>query len=384
MAATAPPAVAQLAASPSGRYIPLPRLAGCRAKGGSLEWRAAARAAGSRRVAVSCSLTTAVPPPPSEVEEAEYTPSGSSRMNLATAAVNLLFSFQPFFKFAAGKAREMIIRRGEEIGHPWPPVLAKLHKHNWEAELQIVEDKHLIYPEYYLKPFHAYKQGNLSWDAALEMDLAAKAVHAPLFDPLGKDLDPEGDVRLRNSYHKELISLLPFDPQSIVDVGCAIGLSTFALHKVFPGAAVVGLDLSPQFLAVANYLARENHQGDQIKFLHGAGEATGLPSNSVDLVSMCLVCHELPRFATKQIIAEAQRILRPGGALAIMEMNPQSPFLQRMVNNVFAFTAFKATEPYFDDYRTFPIREAIEERGFSSPKMSEVSPRHLILVAVKE
>lgn len=40
-----------------------------------------------------------------------------------------------------------------------------------------------------------------------------------------------------------------------------------------------------------------------------------------------------------QIIEEAQRLLKPGGALAIMEMNPYSPALQRMVNNVFAFTA---------------------------------------------
>ncbi len=40
-----------------------------------------------------------------------------------------------------------------------------------------------------------------------------------------------------------------------------------------------------------------------------------------------------------QIIEEAQRLLKPGGALAIMEMNPYSSSLQRMVNNVFAFTA---------------------------------------------
>lgn len=38
-----------------------------------------------------------------------------------------------------------------------------------------------------------------------------------------------------------------------------------------------------------------------IRFLHAAGEATGLPAESADLVSICLVCHELPRSATKKV-----------------------------------------------------------------------------------
>jgi hypothetical protein len=37
--------------------------------------------------------------------------------------------------------------------------------------------------QYYLKPFHAYDNGNLSWDAALEVELAAKSMHANVFDP---------------------------------------------------------------------------------------------------------------------------------------------------------------------------------------------------------
>lgn len=34
---------------------------------------------------------------------------------------------------------------------------------------------------------------------------------------------------------------------------------------------------------------------EALSFVHAAGEATGLPDSSVDLVSMCLVCHELPQ-----------------------------------------------------------------------------------------
>lgn len=44
-------------------------------------------------------------------------------------------------------------------------------------------------------------------------------------------------------------------------------------------------------------------------------------------------------FTCVQIIEEAHRLLKPGGALAIMEMNPYSPLVQNMINNIFAFTA---------------------------------------------
>ncbi len=52
---------------------------------------------------------------------------------------------------------------------------------------------------------------------------------------------------------------------------------------------------------------------EPLALVHGLAEATGLASGSVDLVSMCLVCHELPQHATKDIMREAYRILRPGG-----------------------------------------------------------------------
>ena len=54
------------------------------------------------------------------------------------------------------------------------------------------------------------------------------------------------------------------------------------------------------------------------RFRHAAAERIGLADSSVDLVSMCLVMHELPQHATRAIIAEAFRILRPGGTFAIM------------------------------------------------------------------
>lgn len=326
----------------------------------------------------------------------EYTPANApSTMNLMTGAINALFGFQPFFRFAAGKAREMMVNRGDAIGFPWAPRLAELRKHDWDEELRLVESSsrvakangQYVHPEYYKKPFHAYEKGNLSWEAALEVELAAKAVHAPIFDVERQTLDPEGDANLRRGYHTKLVELLRIKPETIVDFGCATGLSTFALYETFPHAKLTGLDLSEYMVAAANYNLREKNKVASnvlpFTFLHAAAEATGLEANSVDLVSICLVCHELPRSATKKIIEEAHRVLRPGGAFAIMEMNPNSQFFNKIANNPFTFAAFKATEPYLDDYRTFPIEDAIAERGFEYPQQAECTPRHRAIVAHK-
>lgn len=59
-------------------------------------------------------------------------------------------------------------------------------------------------------------------------------------------------------------------------------------------------------------------QGEQIEFRHAAAEESGLEAKSVDLVSICLVMHELPTAAIQAIVTEAFRILRPGGTLGVM------------------------------------------------------------------
>lgn len=57
---------------------------------------------------------------------------------------------------------------------------------------------------------------------------------------------------------------------------------------------------------------------ETIEFKHGKAEATGLGNETVDLVSACLVFHEVPTKGISDIIHEAYRILRPGGTFAIM------------------------------------------------------------------
>jgi ubiquinone/menaquinone biosynthesis C-methylase UbiE len=296
-----------------------------------------------------------------------------NRYGLVSRLVNGILAIKPLADFAKHQARKMMIKRAEKIGVPWRENVKQLRSHDWERELAQVQNPNLTYPDYYLCSFHAYEKGNLSLDAALEVESAAHAVHATIWG------DPEvsGDAKLRQSYHNALLEKLSVAPQVILDIGCSVGMSTFALQQLYPQAQVTGLDLSPYYLAVAQY--QTERKNASIKWVHGAAEATGLPGASFDLVSACLMFHELPQQPAKAIFEEARRLLRPGGYLGIMDMNPQSEVYRKMPPYI--LTLLKSTEPYLDQYFSLDIQQALIDAGFEPPTISMVTPRHRAVIA---
>ncbi len=292
---------------------------------------------------------------------------------LASRLVNGVLTIKPLANLAKHQARQMMIKRAEKIGVPWTKQVQTLQAHDWKTEFAVVQNPQLSYPDYYLRSFHAYENGNLNWQAAFEVESAAYAVHAKIWP----DTEAQGDPKLRQSYHDILSSSIHCEPQDILDLGCSVGMSTFALQFVYPDAKIIGLDLSPYFLAVAHY--RTQQRQTKINWVHAAAECTGLPDASVDLISSFLMFHELPQSATQQIFAEARRLLRPGGHLAIMDMNPKSAIYKKMPPYI--LTLLKSTEPYLDEYFTLDIEQLLIDAGFNTNTITANSPRHRTIVA---
>jgi ubiquinone/menaquinone biosynthesis C-methylase UbiE len=292
---------------------------------------------------------------------------------LASRLVNGVLAIKPLYSLAKHQARQMMIKRAEKIGVPWIKEVEELKAHDWESELTKVQNPQLSYPEYYLRSFHAYDKGDLCWEAALEVEVAARTVHAGIWKGTGA----QGDAKLRQSYHDILKAQISQEPQDILDLGCSVGLSTFALQAIYPQAQITGLDLSPYFLAVANYQAQQRNA--KINWIHATAESTGLPNASFDLISIFLVCHELPQSATREIFAEMRRLLRPGGHLTIMDMNPKSEIYKKMPPYI--LTLLKSTEPYLDEYFSLDIEQALIEAGFNAPIVASNSPRHRTVIA---
>ncbi|AFY77671.1 methylase involved in ubiquinone/menaquinone biosynthesis [Pleurocapsa sp. PCC 7327] len=296
-----------------------------------------------------------------------------TQLRLASSLIDGILSIKPLANLAKHQARNMMIKRAEKIGVPWRENVQKLRSHDWESELATVDNSQLTYPDYYLCSFHAYEKGNLNWDAALELESAAYAVHATIWQGAGIN----GDPKLRQSYHDVLGAQLSIEPQDILDMGCSVGLSTFALQKVYPQAKITGLDLSPYYLAVAQYRARERNA--RIDWIHAAAESTGLPDASFDLVSAFLMFHELPQQAAREILREARRLLRPGGYFTLMDMNPHSEAYKKMPPYV--LTLLKSTEPFLGQYFALDIKQALLEAGFKNPTIIPNSPRHRTVIA---
>lgn len=297
----------------------------------------------------------------------------NAKPGLASRLVNGILSIKPLANLAKHQAREMMIKRAEKIGVPWRDEAQALLARNWDTEMQNVQNPHLNYPDYYLTSFHAYSDGNMSWEAATEVEVAARAVHAGIWPDAGA----QGDAKLRQSYHNILKAQLIREPIDILDLGCSVGMSSFALQNIYPQAKVTGVDLSPYFLAVAQY--RSQQQNSKINWVHAAAESTDLPSASFDLVSIFLMCHELPQTATLQIFREAKRLLRTNGHLAIMDMNPESEIYAKMPPYI--LTLLKSTEPYLDQYFSLDISAALAEAGFATPTITCNTPRHRTVIA---
>ena len=309
---------------------------------------------------------------------------------VASSLINGLLSIKPLANFAKNRARSMMMDRAETIGVYWREEAKALRARGeatgemspqWEQELAAIANPDLTYPPYYTTSFHAYDEGNLGWLPALEVDVAARAVHARIWPDGDERAGIQGDPMLRASYHQALQEMLEVTPQDIIDLGASTGRSTFALQMAFPTARLTAVDLSPYFLAVAQYTENQSNPTNPIHWVHAAAEETGLPADSADLVSACLVFHELPASAARDIVAEAYRLVRPGGYFAIMDMNPRSEVYAKLPPYI--LTLLKSTEPYLDQYFALDMDELFQAAGFASPQIVANSPRHRTIVGQK-
>ena len=319
----------------------------------------------------------------------------SGSASLAETMVGAIMR-SPLYDPIVKQARNTMVKTATSVGIEWERIAETMVKANdWTAAVESVlhETKDLIIPEYYQARFHGYSEGNLCIEAAIEQEIAGKAVGARNFPQEGI----EGEKMLRGCYDEQLKNLGAVVPDGsvLLDMGCGTGTSTRRLSQLFPQAKkVIGIDLSPQMIAVGRHLQKgttdnewvENiTKNEKITLNCGDISDTGLPDNSVSLVSLCLVLHELPPTASTKIFEECHRVLKPGGCLALMEMDPEAPGYRKLRANPWLFAVLRSTEPYLDDYFNFAplMPSTLSQMGFSSVKVSAATGRHLTLVAMK-
>jgi ubiquinone/menaquinone biosynthesis C-methylase UbiE len=295
--------------------------------------------------------------------------------------VNLLIQTKPIYSLMKQQARKVLIKTAEKNGVAWRKTYQDLIASGIQTQLASRTNPDLRYPDYYNRPFHAYDDGNLCWDAAFEAESATYAMALRVWPDDNLTWQSAQD-RLRSSFHQVLADYRSAPVHDILDIGCSVGLSTLTLHDFYQAqnstVRTVGLDLSPYMLTVAQHRDRDGKIAD---WIHAKAEATGLPDASFDLISLQFVIHELPRTATAAIFRECFRLLRSGGTLAIVDNNPQSAVIQKLPPVL--FTLMKSTEPWTDDYYTFDVEAAMTDVGLTQIKTIASDPRHRTIVAQK-
>jgi arsenite methyltransferase len=137
--------------------------------------------------------------------------------------------------------------------------------------------------------------------------------------------------------------------QVVLDLGSGGGIDVLlSARRVGPAGRAYGLDMTDEMLA----LARENQQKAGIpnaEFLKGHIEAIPLPDNSVDvIISNCVINLSADK---DKVLAEAFRVLRPGGRFAVSDVVTRGQMMPEIRRNLLLWVGCVAGALEEQEYR---------------------------------
>ncbi|MBO0874681.1 MAG: methyltransferase domain-containing protein [Pseudonocardia sp.] len=130
--------------------------------------------------------------------------------------------------------------------------------------------------------------------------------------------------------HRRLVDLAGLtDDTRTLEIGCGTGNLALLAKRLHPGTEIVGVDPDP--LALARATRKAGSLG--VRFDRGYGQALPYPDASFDRVLSSLMLHHLAGEARTGTAEEARRVLRPGGALYLLDVGgrvqPSDGFMSR-------------------------------------------------------
>jgi len=204
------------------------------------------------------------------------------------------------------------------------------------------------YPAYYRQNFHYQSGGWFTPESAGRYEAQVEALFAGAAGAMRRRALSLLAKAWRERDHRGL---------AILDLACGAGAFLSDLAAAFPRARLIGLDLSPAYLAAA---ARETGGAALVQ---GKAEQLPMADGSLDAVTSVYLFHELPPKVRVAVAAEIVRVLKPGGVFALADsIQPKDePRLGRMLE---AFPAY-FHEPYYASYSVADLTALFGQAGLS-------------------
>lgn len=165
----------------------------------------------------------------------------------------------------------------------------------------------------------------------------------------------EAYVKYRPGYPAAMLDFLADElamghEAQVADIGAGTGILTTLLAPRV--ARVWAVEPNDEMRGAARRLLADM---GNIGWSHGSAEATGLPTGSVDLITVAQAFHWFDRAAFRQ---ECQRLLRPGGRVALI-------WNDRLTNTDFLKAYEEGLHAYSGDYEEVNHRN-LDEHDFNA------------------
>ena len=173
--------------------------------------------------------------------------------------------------------------------------------------------------------------------------------------------DPAVELTMREGRWRPVVAELA-GTGSIVEVGAGTGEQSLLLARISgEDGRVVAVDPDTSALAIARTKPGAQH----VRWVVGMADALPLPASAADAVVMTLLLHHLDRAGKQAALAEAARVLRPGGRLVVADWGPPRGLVPRL-----GFRALAALDGAAGtaDHAAGRLPQLIAAAGFTPPR----------------
>lgn len=150
-------------------------------------------------------------------------------------------------------------------------------------------------------------------------------------------------------------------PKRILDLGTCSGKNLFPYAATFPEAELYGIDVGAPVLRFGHAFAEQ--EGVAAHFSQQNAEHLDFEDASFDVIVSSFFFHEVPVKVTQRILAECQRLLKPGGVMAHMEL-PNETAVTDYENFFWNWDTQNNNEPNYTRFRAQDFTTLCTEAGF--------------------